>query len=115
MEEAFNKKYYKIKDVAEMIGVPQSTLRFWENEFPELNPMRSTKNIRYYTPSDIETVKIINFLVKTRGLRIEAAKKELSGNKSNVSRRLRIIEKLTDVRDELKIILSSLEKRRQGD
>ncbi len=112
MEETLDKKFYKIKDVAEIIGVPQSTLRFWESEFPELNPMRSTKNIRYYTAADIETVKIINFLVKTRGLRLDAAKKELSVNKNNVSKRLRIIDKLTDVRNELQTILKSLEKRK---
>ena len=112
MEEPLEKKFYKIKDVADMIGVPQSTLRFWESEFPELSPMRSSKKIRYYTTDDIETVKIINYLVKTRGLRLEAAKKELSGNKKNVSKRLRIIDKLTDIRNELQGILGGLEKRR---
>ena len=112
MEEPLEKKFYKIKDVADMIGVPQSTLRFWESEFPELSPMRSSKKIRYYTTDDIETVKIINYLVKTRGLRLEAAKKELSGNKKNVSKRLRIIDKLTDIRNEPQGIPGGLEKRR---
>ena len=39
------KKYYKIKDAAELIGVSQTTLRFWESEFPEVQPYRSPKNL----------------------------------------------------------------------
>ncbi|MDE7380898.1 MAG: MerR family transcriptional regulator, partial [Muribaculaceae bacterium] len=57
--EEYGKKYYKIKDVAEFVGVNPSTLRFWEKEFPEINPMRTASGIRYYTPQDIETLKII--------------------------------------------------------
>ena len=62
--DALDKDYYKIKDVAELIGVPQSTLRYWEKEFPECSPRRSATNIRYYTPADIETLRIIHFLLK---------------------------------------------------
>jgi len=45
-----DKKYYKIKDVAEMLGIVPSTLRYWEQEFPECSPRRSASNQRYYTP-----------------------------------------------------------------
>lgn len=110
--DSLDKKYYKIKDVAEIVGVPQSTLRFWESEFPELCPMRTGNNTRYYTPEDIEVVRIIHFLVKVKGLKIEAAKSELASNRTNVSKRLKIIEKLTSVRDELEMLLKSLQKRR---
>lgn len=46
--EEFDKKYYKIKDVSELLGVSASTLRYWEQEFPECRPRRSATNIRYY-------------------------------------------------------------------
>ena len=72
--EEFNKNYYKIKEVAEMLDVPQSTLRFWEKEFPIIKPTRSRSNIRYYKPADIETLRIIHYLIKTKGLKIDAAK-----------------------------------------
>ena len=65
--EEFDKKYYKIKDVSELLGVSASTLRYWEQEFSECRPRRSATNIRYYKPQDIETLKIIHYLVKIKG------------------------------------------------
>ena len=44
--EELSKQYYKIKEVAEILDVPQSTLRFWEKEFPMIKPIRSSHNIR---------------------------------------------------------------------
>ena len=108
-----SKVYYRIAEVSEFVGVPQSTLRYWEKEFPrEVKPMRNSGNIRYYTPEQVETLKLIKFLVHTRGMKGEAARKELRGNSKNVSRRVEIIEKLQEVRAELKNILGALEKRR---
>lgn len=108
----YDKKYYKIKDVAEMLQVPQSTLRYWETEFPECAPRRSATNIRYYTPENIETLRIINYLIKVKGLRIEAAREQLRNNRSNVSRRSEILKMLGEAREELENILSALTKRR---
>lgn len=106
------KKYYKIKDVAEILGLPQSTIRFWESEFPEVRPMRSATNQRFYTPDDIETLRIIYFLLKIKGLKIDAAKEQMRLNRSNISKRMEIVDRLLDVRDELEMMLKSLEKRR---
>lgn len=108
----YDKKYYKIRDVAEMLGVPQSTLRYWEQEFPECSPRRSATNIRYYSPKDIELLKVINYLVKVKGLRIEAAREQLHENQKNISRRKEIIDLLTSTKEELEGILSSLTKRK---
>lgn len=106
------KKYYKIKDAAEIVGVSQPTLRYWESEFPEIKPFRSTTNIRYYTPDDIETLRIIYYLVKIRGLKIEAAKEQMRLNRKNITKRMDVIDKLYDIRDELELMLKSLEKRK---
>lgn len=106
------KKYYKIRDVAELLDVSEPTLRYWEREFPDIKPMRSTSNQRYYTPEDIETLRIIYYLVKVRGLKIEAAREQMRLNRSNISKRMEIVDKLLDVRDELQMILSGLEKRK---
>lgn len=110
--EEFDKKYYKIKDVSEMLGINASTLRYWESEFPECAPRRSATNQRYYTPEDINTLRKINYLVKQKGLRIEAAKQELRTNPKNVSRTMEAITLLTETRNELKEILNALSKRR---
>lgn len=112
MASDLTKKYYKIKDVAEILNVSQPTLRYWESEFPEVSPLRSTSNQRYYTPDDITTLRIIYYLVKVRGLKIEAAKEQMRLNRSNISKRMDIIDKLSDVRDELEMMLKGLEKRK---
>lgn len=109
----FSKSFYKIKDVAEFVGVPQTTLRFWEKKFPgELTPVRNTGNIRYYTPEMIENARMIKYLLHTRGMKIEVAAEEMRRNKKNVSKRMKILSQLTEVRGELKQLLDSLSKRR---
>lgn len=109
--EELNKNFYKIKDVSELLGVPPSSLRYWEKEFPECAPKRSSTNIRYYTPKDIETLKIIHYLLKVKGLKIEVAKQQIHNNLKNVSRRLEIIETLTKTKEELTALLGALNKR----
>lgn len=109
----FSKSFYKIREVAEIIGVPQSTLRFWEQEFPELNPKRGNNNRRSYTPKDLELLQIINYLVKTKGLKIDAAKEQVRTNRNNISKRLDIISSLTEVKNELEILREALSIREQ--
>lgn len=107
-----SKSYYKIAEVAEMLDTPASTLRYWENMFDALSPMRSTSGRRFYTSADIELLEIIRFLVKDKGMKIEAAKEQLAHNKANLSRRIEMIKTLKDARAELTLILQGLEKRR---
>lgn len=108
----FDKKYYKIKDVADMLDIVPSTLRYWEQEFPECRPRRSATNQRYYTPENIECLRIIHYLLKVKGLRMDAAKEQLKLNRNNISKRMEIIETLTRTRDDLQEMLDALKKRR---
>lgn len=110
--EKTEKKYYKIRDVAEMLDIVPSTLRYWEQEFPECRPRRSATNQRYYTTDNIECLRIIHYLLKVKGLRMEAAKEQLKSNRENISRRMEIIDTLTKTRNELQEMLSALKKRR---
>ena len=72
------KIYYSIKEVAQMLGVAESTLRFWESEFPQIKPKTARgTGIRQYTEKDIEQLKVIYNLVKVRGFKIAAARKML--------------------------------------
>ena len=48
------KLYYSIKEVAEEVGVNESTLRYWEKEFPFLKPKVTSNKVRQYTEKDIE-------------------------------------------------------------
>ena len=112
MPNDFSKMFYKINEVAEIVGVSPSTLRFWENEFPDITPKRSNTNLRYYTPTDIEKIRLIHYLLKEKGLKIEAAKEQLKHNRKNISKKLEIIDRLKIVRNELEGMLQALGKRK---
>ena len=112
MEREYTKSYYKIREVAEIIGVPQSTLRYWESEFPDLTPRRSAHNQRHYTPADLEKLEIIKYLLHTKGLKVEAAKEYLKHNKKNVTRTIKVLEKLEDAKSELEALLHALNLRK---
>lgn len=106
-----DKKYYRIRDVAELLNVVPSTLRYWESEFPECRPRRSATNQRYYTPENIECLRIIHYLLKVKGLRMDAAKEQMRTNRENISKRMEIIDLLTSTRNILLEIQSALKKR----
>lgn len=111
--DSFDKQYYKIKDVSEIIEVPASTLRFWEKEFDCLCPRRSATNLRYYTPQDIQTLRIISFLLRDRGLKLEAAKEQMRTNRHGVEKRLRAIDRLEDLKKDLMRLQEALSVRAQ--
>lgn len=112
MENELTKRYYRISDVKEMLGLPLSTLRYWEREFPELRPKRTNARTRLYTPNDIELIRLIKFLLHERGLKIEAARNYIHKNRADLNRRLEVVERLKDVRSKLADLLKALEKKR---
>jgi len=101
MEDKLNKKFYRIGDVAEILNVPTSTLRFWEKEFTVIKPKRNTKNIRVYTVKDIETIKMIYYLVKEKGLKLDAAQAMIKRNRDGISKQFEVVERLKGVRQQL--------------
>lgn len=103
------KLYYSIKEVAEMIGVSDSTLRFWEKEVPAIKPKTTGNNIRQYTQADIDNIKIIYNLVKVRGFKISAARKMLRENRQQVDSNAKVMETLINIREELKELKKHLD------
>ena len=96
------KLYYSIKEVADMFGVNESTLRYWETEFPYLKPKTSGPNkVRQYSEKDIEQIKLIHNLVKVRGFKLAAAKKMINANRDGADRRAEVLDRLIGVRDDL--------------
>lgn len=106
--DATSKKYYKIGEVSEMVGLPMSTLRFWESYFTVIKPKRNDKGTRFYTPNDVETIRMISFLVKTKGMKLDAAREELKRNRDGVTKRFEAIDGLRRVRNELQSMIDSL-------
>lgn len=67
------KKYYTIGEVAQLLHVAPSLVRFWEKKFPALRPKKSAQGTRKYTAKDIALLKRIYHLVKERGYTLAGA------------------------------------------
>lgn len=110
--EDLSKRYYQIGEVAEILGIPASTLRFWESKFPSLRPRRSRSGRRYYTSDDVDRIGQIHYLVKEKGLKLEAAIESMKTNPEGVETRYRVLSRLRAVRNELNNLLQALHRRR---
>ena len=95
------KIYYTISEVADMLGVNESLLRYWEKEFPQLCPKKAGRGVRQYRKEDVETVKLIYHLVKERGMTLPGARQRLKDNKETTLRNYEIVNRLKSIREEL--------------
>ncbi|MBP3512356.1 MAG: MerR family transcriptional regulator [Prevotella sp.] len=96
------KLYYSISEVAQMFELNESTLRYWEQEFPYLKPKtKGPSKVRQYTEKDIEQIRLIHNLVKVRGFKIAAAKKIINSNRNGADRTAEVLQRLTGIKDEL--------------
>ena len=93
-----------------MFGLNESTLRYWESEFPFLKPKTSGPNkVRQYSEKDIEQIRLIHNLVKVRGFKLAAARKMINANRDGSSRKAEVITRLTDIRDNLQLLKRQLD------
>ena len=103
------KLYYSISEVAEMFGVTETLLRYWEKEFKNIHPKKANRNIRQYTKEDIEEVRSVYHLVKEKGMTVEGARKVLKSSKDGTSKVAEAIDRLKLVREELVQIKKELD------
>jgi DNA-binding transcriptional MerR regulator len=66
-----------IGEVAEMLGLPQHILRYWETRFPQLKPLQRAGNRRYYRPGDVALVKRIDQWLNREGYTVRGVQKLL--------------------------------------
>jgi DNA-binding transcriptional MerR regulator len=97
-EKPIEKLYYSIGEVSKMLGVPISTVRFWENEFNILKPMKNKKGNRLFTQTDIKNLKIIHHLLKEEGMTLPGAKKKLAGKWEEADYKYEINESLQKIK-----------------
>lgn len=69
--------YFRIGDVAELLGVRPHVLRYWESEFPIIAPQKSATGQRVYRRSDVETLVMIKHLLHEERYSIEGARKRI--------------------------------------
>ena len=104
------KLYYSIKEVAERFNLNESTLRYWETEFPYLKPKTSgPNNVRQYSQKNIEQIQLIYNLVKVRGFKLAAAKKIINQNRDGADKTSDVLQRLISVRDELQLLKRELD------
>ncbi len=104
------KLYYSISEVADMFGVNQSLLRFWEKEFPQIAPKTNSRGVRQYRKDDVETIRLIYHLVKEKGMTLTGARQRLRDNKEDTIRNYEIINRLKDIKEELLSIKRELDE-----
>ena len=73
-----SKRYFTIGEVSLLCGLKSGTLRYWEQEFPVLKPMKRKGNRRYYQKDDILMIRHIRHLVYERGYTLNGARQTLA-------------------------------------
>ncbi|MGE8152478.1 MerR family transcriptional regulator [Pseudomonas vancouverensis] len=76
------KRYFTIGEVSELCAVKPHVLRFWEQEFPQLNPVKRRGNRRYYQRQDVLMIRQIRALLYDQGFTIGGARLRLSGDEA---------------------------------
>lgn len=102
-----NKRYFTIGEVSELCEVKPHVLRYWEQEFPELNPVKRRGNRRYYQRHDVLLIRQIRSLLYNQGYTIGGARQQLSGEdaKGDQAQSLQLAKQL---RSELEEVLRIL-------
>ena len=87
LNQPIQKRYFSISEVAKMLDVKPSLLRFWEKEFKEIAPKTNARGKRAYKQDDIDVIRRIYDLVKVQGLTLEGTRKALRSRKGASSER----------------------------
>jgi DNA-binding transcriptional MerR regulator len=102
-----DKLYFKIGEVGTISGLPTYVLRFWETEFPKINPKRTSSGQRLYRRNDVELILDIKHLLYDKKFTIPGAKKHL-GAKTRGKTKKPFTEVINEIRQELEEIRNLL-------
>ncbi len=97
------KRYFTIGEVGELCTVKPHVLRYWEQEFPQLKPVKRRGNRRYYQRQDVILIRQIKSLLYDQGFTIGGARQRMSGAeepvKTNVDEKVykELIKELEEV------------------
>ncbi|MEJ2611143.1 MAG: MerR family transcriptional regulator [Candidatus Thiodiazotropha sp.] len=103
------KRYFTIGEVSDLCQVKPHVLRYWEQEFPQLKPVKRRGNRRYYQRHDVLMIRQIRSLLYEQGFTIGGARQQLSGEsaKEDLQQSQQIIKQL---RGELEEVLQILKR-----
>jgi DNA-binding transcriptional MerR regulator len=109
------KRYFTIGEVSELCGVKPHVLRYWEQEFTQLKPVKRRGNRRYYQHHEVLLIRRIRELLYEQGFTISGARNKLDsriledrGDEGNRDGKTDDTIQLNHIRDELMLILDLL-------
>jgi DNA-binding transcriptional MerR regulator len=101
------KRYFTIGEVSDLCAVKPHVLRYWEQEFPQLTPVKRRGNRRYYQRQDVLIIRQIRSLLYEDGFTIGGARQKLAGDeaRTDTSQSQQIIRQLrTELEEVLKVL-----------
>jgi DNA-binding transcriptional MerR regulator len=108
------KRYFTIGEVSELCGVKPHVLRYWEQEFTQLKPLKRRGNRRYYQHHEVLLIRRIRELLYEHGFTINGARNRLEepGMGAASQRTMSVPQPISpqNIRKELKSILKMLER-----
>jgi DNA-binding transcriptional MerR regulator len=104
-----NKTYFTISEVSQLCALKAYVLRYWEQEFPQLRPIKRRGNRRFYKQDDILLVRQIRKLLYEDGFTIEGARSQLSITPETVSQSVKVNVMVKKVIAELESVLQNLQ------
>lgn len=103
------KIYYSMREATAETGLSVATLRYWEQQFEQLNPRKDGHGNRYYTEADLALIKRIRYIRdELKITRIEAIRSELLTDSRKTDSRARAAEILLRLRKDLEEIRASI-------
>jgi DNA-binding transcriptional MerR regulator len=115
-----DKLYFRIGEVATLCRLPAYVLRFWESEFPQLKPVKSSTGQRMYRKRDVESVLRIKQLLYEQGFTISGARQQLRAetkvdkSQTAIPFPTQATPELQHIRQGLREILDLLSTRKTG-
>ena len=103
------KRYFTIGEVSDLCGVKAHVLRYWEQEFDDLSPVKRRGNRRYYQREDVMMIRQIRSLLYDQGYTIGGAKQKLvndDGSESSTNNGLLIKQMISELEEVLAVLNS---------
>lgn len=103
------KRYFTIGEVSELCSVKTHVLRYWEQEFPQLKPVKRRGNRRYYQREDVLTIRQIRTLLYDQGYTIGGARHQMTneeGAGDSAAQKLVVADLVSDLESVLTILKS---------
>lgn len=110
-----DKMGFKIGDVAEILGIKQYVLRYWETEFEVLRPKKASNNQRMYTRKDVENALLIRKLLHRDRFSIEGARNAMKELKAHVRKEKdmsQVYHRLENINESVESLIQDIQRIR---